>query len=366
MRWSIKIGKLAGIDVFIHFTFFLLLAWIGFIHYSQNQSVGAAVTGIAFILVVFACVVLHELGHALTARKYDIKTRDIILLPIGGVARLEKMPDKPIQELWVALAGPAVNVGIAFLLAGYMLITNSYTPIGQLTNTTATFAERIMAVNIFLVMFNMIPAFPMDGGRVLRALLATRLPYPKATQYAAFLGQGIAVLFGIVGLLYNPLLLFIAFFVWIGAAQETKLTQMKSEFSGIPVTNAMLTDFRTLDRNQTLEQAVELTISGTQKDFPVTHNGEIVGVLTQSDLLAALAGRGPYALVSDAMQPQFITVDSYDMLETAFSKLRDCNCHTLPVTRKNQLVGLLTMDNLGEYMRIQTALSNPLTRAALV
>ena len=173
MRWSIRIGKLAGIDVFIHFTFFLLLAWIGFIHYSQNQSVGAAVTGIAFILVVFACVVLHELGHALTARKYDIKTRDIILLPIGGVARLEKMPDKPIQELWVALAGPAVNVGIAFLLAGYMLITNSYTPIGQLTNTTATFAERIMAVNIFLVMFNMIPAFPMDGGRVVRWLFAT-------------------------------------------------------------------------------------------------------------------------------------------------------------------------------------------------
>ncbi len=358
MRWSIKIGKLAGIDVFIHFTFFLLLAWIAFIHYSQNESVGAAVTGIVFILVIFACVVLHELGHALTARKYGIQTRDIILLPIGGVARLEKMPDKPAQELWVALAGPAVNVVIAALLAGYLFVTNSFTPVGQLTSASASFAERIMAINIFLVVFNMIPAFPMDGGRVLRALLAMRLPYLKATQYAATLGQGIAVLFGIVGLFYNPLLLFIAFFVWIGAAQETKLTQMKSSFSGIPVTNAMLTEFRTLDRNQTLEQAVALTISGTQKDFPVTDNGTIIGVLTQSDLLAALSKNGPQALVSEAMQHQFITVDSYDMLETAFSKLRDCNCHTLPVTRNNRLVGLLTMDNLGEFMRIQAALKN--------
>jgi Zn-dependent protease/CBS domain-containing protein len=358
MRWSIKIGKLAGIDVFIHFTFFLLLAWIAFIHYSQNESVGAAVTGIFFILVIFACVVLHELGHALTARKYGIQTRDIILLPIGGVARLEKMPDKPAQELWVALAGPAVNVVIAVLLAGYLFITNSFTPIGQLTTAAASFAERIMAVNIFLVVFNMIPAFPMDGGRVLRALLAMRLPYPKATQYAATLGQGIAVLFGIVGLFYNPLLLFIAFFVWIGAAQETKLTQMKSAFSGIPVTNAMLTEFRALDRNQTLEQAVALTISGTQKDFPVTDNGAIIGVLTQSDLLAALSKNGPHALVAEAMQPHIITVDSYDMLETAFSKLRDCNCHTLPVTRNNRLVGLLTMDNLGEFMRIKAALKN--------
>jgi Zn-dependent protease/CBS domain-containing protein len=358
MKWSFKIGKLAGIDVFIHFTFFLLLAWIAFIHYSQNQSVFAAVNGIIFILAIFACVVLHELGHALTARKYGIKTRDIILLPIGGVARLEKMPEKPAQELWVALAGPAVNVVIAAVLAGYLYVTDGFTPMDQLTNTSAAFAERIMAVNIFLVAFNMIPAFPMDGGRVLRALLATRLPYPKATQYAATLGQGIAVLFGIAGLFYNPLLMFIAFFVWIGAAQEAKSTQMKSAFSGIPVSNAMLTDFRVLDRTQTLEQAVKLSISGTQKDFPVTDRGEIVGVLRQSDLLAALSRLGPHALVSEAMQPHFLAVDSYDMLETAFSKLRDCNCHTMPVTHNNQLVGLLTMDNLGEFMRIQAALKN--------
>lgn len=358
MKWSLKVGKLAGIDVFIHFTFFLLLAWIAFIYYSQNESIAAAAGGVAFILVIFACVVLHELGHALTAKKYGIKTRDIILLPIGGVARLEKMPDKPSQELWVALAGPAVNVVIAATLAAYLYTFNSFTPVSQLAGASGSFLERIMAVNIFLVVFNMIPAFPMDGGRVLRALLATRLSYSKATQYAATLGQGIAVLFGIAGLFYNPLLLFIALFVWIGAAQESNLTQMKSAISGIPVSNAMLTNFETLTRNQTLQQVVELTLAGTQKDFPVMDDGSVEGVLTQSDLLAALSRNGQQSPVYEAMQRHFITVDAYDMLETAFSKLKECNCHTLPVTRDNRLVGLLTMDNLGEYMRIQAALNN--------
>ena len=228
MRWSLKATRIAGIDVYIHFTFFLLLAWVAFIHWKQTGSIGAALVGVLFILSIFACVVLHELGHALAAKKYAIRTRDIILLPIGGVARLEKMPDKPVQELWVALAGPAVNVGIATALAVYLYVSNSFSPVDQSTMTTAPFLERILGVNIFLVLFNMIPAFPMDGGRVLRALLAMRLAYTRATRISANLGQGIALLFGIFGLFYNPLLLFIAFFVWIGAAQEARMTQMKS------------------------------------------------------------------------------------------------------------------------------------------
>jgi Zn-dependent protease len=228
MRWSLKATRIAGIDVYIHFTFFLLLAWVAFIHWKQTGSIGAALVGVLFILSIFACVVFHELGHALAAKKYAIRTRDIILLPIGGVARLEKMPDKPVQELWVALAGPAVNVGIAAALAVYLYVSNSLSPVDQSTMTTAPFLERILGVNIFLVLFNMIPAFPMDGGRVLRALLAMRLAYTRATRISANLGQGIALLFGIFGLFYNPLLLFIAFFVWIGAAQEARMTQMKS------------------------------------------------------------------------------------------------------------------------------------------
>ena len=233
MRWSLKIAKLAGIDIFIHFTFFILITWVAFIQWKLNGSIGAAFSGVVFILAIFACVVLHELGHALAAKKYGIKTKDIILLPIGGVARLEKMPSKPIQELWVALAGPAVNVGIAALLAVYLWVTSTFTPDNQLAIATVPFAERIMGVNIFLILFNMIPAFPMDGGRVLRALLATRLAYIRATQISANLGQVIALLFGIIGLFYNPILLLIAFFVWMGAAQETRMIRAKSALGRI-------------------------------------------------------------------------------------------------------------------------------------
>ena len=257
-----------------------------------------------------------------------------------------------------ALAGPAVNVAIATALFIWLKITASLEPLQVLTVTSGPFLERIMAVNIFLVVFNMIPAFPMDGGRVLRALLATRKEYARATQIAANIGQGIAVLFGFIGIFYNPLLLLIALFVWIGAAQESGAAQLKSAVGGIPVQQAMLTDFKTLQRNDNLERAVELTIAGSQKDFPVVDNGHIEGVLTQTDLLKALSQRDQHPTVTSAIQKDFVTVDSLEMLESAFEKLKDCNCHTLPVTRNGQLVGLLTMDNIGEYMRIQGALQN--------
>ncbi len=358
MKWSFKIGRFAGIDVFMHFTFLLLISWVALVHWRQGQSVAAVIAGVTFILVIFLCVVLHEFGHALTARRYGIQTRDIILLPIGGVARLQKIPTDPIQELWVALAGPAVNVAIAIALFMWLKVTASLEPLQVLTVTGGPFLERIMAVNIFLVIFNMIPAFPMDGGRVLRALLATRKDYARATQIAANIGQGIAVLFGFIGIFYNPLLLLIALFVWIGAAQESGAAQLKSAVGGIPVQQAMLTDFKTLQRNDNLERAVELTIAGNQKDFPVVDNGHIEGVLTQTDLLKALSQRDQHPTVTSAIQKEFVTVDSLEMLESAFEKLKDCNCHTLPVVRNGRLVGLLTMDNIGEYMRIQGALQN--------
>jgi Zn-dependent protease/CBS domain-containing protein len=356
MKWSLKIGRYAGIDVYMHVTFLLLVSWVALLHWKQGQSITAVVAGVAFILTVFLCVVLHEFGHALTARRYGIKTRDIILLPIGGVARLERLPTNPLQELWVALAGPAVNVVIAFGLFLWLNLTASLEPIQKLTVTTGPFLERIMAVNLFLVGFNMIPAFPMDGGRVLRAILATRKEYSQATQIAASIGQGIAIFFGFIGLFYNPFLLFIAFFVWIGAAQEASMAHMSSAISNTPVQQAMLTDFRYLNKNDSLDRAVELTLTGYQKDFPVVDNGHIVGILTQTDLLRALSASDQYPTVTSAMQSNFITVNSLEMLESAFAKLKDCNCHTLPVTLNGKLVGLLTMDNLGEYMRIQAAL----------
>ncbi|WP_345348415.1 site-2 protease family protein [Candidatus Villigracilis affinis] len=190
MKWQWKLGKFAGIDVYVHATFLLLIAWVGYSHWLENNNWGEVFSGILFILALFACVVLHEYGHALTARKYGIKTRDITLYPIGGVARLERMPEKPIEELWVALMGPAVNVVIAAGLFAYLYLTSSLVPLSELTMASGSFLERLMTVNITLVLFNLIPAFPMDGGRVLRALLAMRMDYVRATQIAASIGQG--------------------------------------------------------------------------------------------------------------------------------------------------------------------------------
>src|SRR5512147_1158685 len=220
MKWSWKIGTLAGIELRIHVTFLLLLGWVGAAHWMSGKSLDAALNGLAFILALFGCVLLHELGHSLAARKYGIPTRDITLLPIGGVARLERMPEKPAQEFWVALAGPAVNVVIAALLFAWLNITNGWAPLSRLNVASGPFLERLLVANVWLVLFNLIPAFPMDGGRVLRAVLASRMEYVRATQIAAVVGQGLALVFGLIALFGNPMLLFIALFVWIGASQE--------------------------------------------------------------------------------------------------------------------------------------------------
>jgi Zn-dependent protease len=318
--------------------------------------VAGTLAGIGFILALFGCVVLHEFGHALTAKKYGIKTRDITLLPIGGIARLERMPDDPKQELWVALAGPAVNVVIAAVLFVGLQIASGFSSLPRLSMSEGSFAERLLIVNLTLVGFNMLPAFPMDGGRVLRALLATRMDYLRATQIAAGIGQGMALLFGFVGLFSNPFLLFIALFVWIGAAQESAILQMKSALGSIPAKRAMLTDFQTLSSRDSLARAIELILAGSQQDFPVVENGHVVGILTRNDLLIALAKRGQEAPIAEVMRNDFQVVDSVDMLETAFERLQTCNCHTLPVMSDGELVGLITMENMGEFMMIQNAL----------
>ncbi len=355
MKWSWKLGRFLGIDVFMHFTFLLLIGWVLLSHWAAGESLAVAVEGVGFILALFGCVVLREYGHALTARRYGIKTRDITLLPIGGVARLERMPDKPAQELWVALAGPAVNVVIAIVLFAWLLLTSALVPIDELEVGSGSFIERLMVVNIVLVGFNLIPAFPMDGGRVVRALLAMRMEYTQATQIAASLGQSIAILFGFLGLVSNPFLLFIAFFVWIGAGQESSMTQIKSALAGIPVSRAMLTDFQTVAQHDTLSRAVELILAGSQQDFPVVHDSQVTGILTRGDIVAGLTQRGPDAPVTDVMQREFEIFDSYDMLESAFARLQACQCQTAPVTHAGNLVGLLTQENVGEFLMIQAA-----------
>ena len=357
MKWQWKLGRFASIDVYVHATFLLLIGWVGYSHWLENQNWAEVLSGILFILALFLCVVLHEYGHALTARRYGIKTRDITLYPIGGVARLERMPEKPIEELWVALMGPAVNVVIAAILFVYLYLTNSLVPFTALTVASGSFAERLMIVNIWLVLFNLIPAFPMDGGRVLRALLAMRMDFVRATQVAATIGQGLAFVLGFIGLFSNPFLLFIAFFVWIGASQEAGAVQVKSTVSGIPVTRAMLTDFKTLSPRDNLSQVVALILAGSQHDFPVVDaNGRVAGILERDAFMKALTQHGQSAPVMDFIRRDLPEVDSYEMLEMVLNRLQESGSKTLPVTHGGQLVGMITMENITEYLMIRSAL----------
>ena len=356
MRWSWKMGEVGGVGIYIHATFVLLIAWIGFAYWFETQDLAAASVGVLFILTLFGCVLLHELGHAFAAKKVGISTRDITLYPIGGVAKLERMPDKPLQELGVALAGPAVNVIIAVGIYLWLVTSGAYQPVHELGVATGSFLERVMIANIFLGVFNMLPAFPMDGGRVVRALLATRLEYTQATQIAAAIGQGMALLFGFLGILFNPFLLFIALFVWIGAGHEATATMMKHSLGGIPVRQAMITDFRTLSPHDTLRQAIDLVLTGSQVDFPVLDGEKIVGILTRSDLLRALAEEGQDAPVEHVMLKDFEEVHPHDMLDQALARHHEYQCHTIPVSEFGRLVGLVTMDNIGEFLMIQAAL----------
>jgi Zn-dependent protease len=226
MRSSFKIATIAGIEVRIHLTFLLLLGWIWFTYYQVGGLPGAT-QGVLFTLALFACVLLHEFGHAFAARAFGISTPDITLLPIGGVARLSRIPDKPWQELVVAVAGPLVNVVIALVLLSVVHVRSGVDQLEDLESPRAELLSQLVSVNVMLIVFNMIPAFPMDGGRVLRALLAMKLPYLRATQIAAWIGQAVAIVFVVLGLLGRPLLMFIGFFIFMGAQQEAHMAKWR-------------------------------------------------------------------------------------------------------------------------------------------
>jgi Zn-dependent protease/predicted transcriptional regulator len=346
MGWSWTIGKLFGIDLKIHATFVLILAWAGWGHWKQGEGVSGVIAGVLFMLAMFGCVVLHELGHALAARRYGIGTKDITLL--------DKMPDDPREEIVVALAGPAVNVVIAGLLFLWLQASGGWTALADLDVVRGPMVERLMVVNLFLVGFNMLPAFPMDGGRVLRGFLALRTDYVSATRTAAKVGQGMALLFGVFGMFFNPFLMFIALFVWIGAGQEAEMTQVHAVLGGVPVSRAMQTHFRTIGAEDSLDDAVQLILTGSQQDFPVVEGDAVVGVLLRADLFAALATREAKT-AGQVMRSTFPVVDAGDVLEDAFKKLQECECATVPVMQDGKLVGLVTSENLGEYLMIEAA-----------
>jgi stage IV sporulation protein FB len=356
MRWSFKLARIAGIDVCIHVTFFLLLAFIGLSAYATGGLAGA-VQGVVFVSLVFLCVLLHEFGHALAARRYGIRTPDITLLPIGGVARLERMPEKPSQELVVAIAGPLVNVAIAILLLPFVRAqvdprVFQHVEVGLLT--------KLFVANVVLVLFNMIPAFPMDGGRVLRAFLAMRLDYAKATNIAAAIGQGLAFAGGLYGLLHGlPMLVLVAIFVYFGAQNEAAFAQMKSASANLRLQSAMVTQFSTLPLHATLNDAVEVLLGTSQHDFPVLGPaGEVRGLLTRDDLITALRKTGVETPVAEVMRVDVPSLHYTMLFDRAWALLNESGLPALPVLDSaGRLVGLFTPENVGELLMVHDALA---------
>jgi Zn-dependent protease/CBS domain-containing protein len=357
MSWSFPIGKLFGSEIRVHVTFFLLLLWIGVSHYQQGGT-QAAIQGLAFIIALFACVVAHEFGHALAARRYGIRTPDITLLPIGGLARLERMPEKPGQEIVVALAGPAVNVVIAVVLILFMNTRFDMEALQRLDNPSLDFVMRLASVNIFLVLFNLIPAFPMDGGRVLRAVLSLWNPRPRATNIAARIGQALAFVFGFVGLMGgNPLLIFVAIFVYLAATAEAQMVGLQDISRSLGVSEAMITRFEALGPQATVGDAAALLLRTTQHEFPIVDGaGKLRGFITRNAMIAALSKSGAGTSVIEVMIGNPPTVPTTARLESALKLLQEKGSPAVGVVdRDGKLVGYVTSENIGELMMVKDA-----------
>jgi Zn-dependent protease/CBS domain-containing protein len=361
MRWSYRVGRLAGAEIRIHVTLILLLLVVGGV-LASSEGVAAAAGVLVFLVLVFASVLLHELGHVVAARHYGISTPDIILLPIGGVARLRRIPRVPSQELAIAMAGPAVTLAVAAALFVILLAAGATEALGTIggpgRSPAVELAARLCVANLILLGFNLLPAFPMDGGRGLRALLAMRMDYVAATRAASFVGQGFAVLFALVGIVSNPFLLLIALFVFVGARQESAAAEMQAAAAGLATSAAMMTDFRVFAPDATLGDAAEALLATWQRDFPVV-DGEarVLGVLTRSDLVEALTAAGPEAPVASAMSRVEGAILTTAPLEEAYTRMQELRSPVLPVMdAEGRLVGLLTPENLGEMVMVRGAL----------
>lgn len=360
MKWSFKVANIAGTEVRIHITFLILLVFVGLQGMSGRQGAAAGLDAVLFICAAFLCVLLHEFGHVFAARGYGIRTPDITLLPIGGVARLERMPKEPSHELLVAIAGPMVNVIIAsciYLALGFFPPQET----AYAFEKTGHFWEKLMVWNGLMVVFNLLPAFPMDGGRVLRALLAMVMDYGRATRLAAHIGQGIALLAVLLILTSNhpqPLYILIAFFIFMAAGQEAAAVTQEEATKGLLVRDAMVTEFHTLPADASLKDAVNLLLAGTQQDFPIV-DGErgILGILTRTKLITALSDHGPGSPVLEIADPCPESASPQTSLSEAMMRLQHHTCPALPVMDSlGQLVGLITAENVGETLMVRAAL----------
>jgi Zn-dependent protease/CBS domain-containing protein len=357
MGGSFKIGRAFGIDVKVHWSFFLLLAFFGYLAFRDSGSLISALVTIGIVVALFFCVLLHEFGHSLVAIRLGSEVQDITLLPIGGLARMKSLPERPIDEVKVAVAGPLVNVvlapiffGLALLFGGSLSVP---TDIISGVDSVGQIFVALGTINVALVIFNMIPAFPMDGGRVLRGLLATRLGPVRATDISSTVGQGFAILFILVGFLgQNFLLAIVGFFVFLGASGEAQFVRQREQMRGLTVSDVMGTKGRTetVTPYHNFGQVLDSVIHGYQEDFPVVdEDGNLVGIITRSEIMAAAHSPNRYATVRDLMKTEFPTISpDADLFTDGNRVLQESGLRALPVLKDGNLVGMLTVDDVGQ------------------
>ncbi|NRD24623.1 site-2 protease family protein [Winogradskyella litoriviva] len=359
MKANFSIGRVSGIKIIVHWTFFFLIAWVVIEELRQGGNLESTLFNVTFILAVFACVVLHELGHALMAKHFGIKTEKITLLPIGGMASLEKLPESPKQEFLVVIAGPMVNVVIAILLyfivpvKAYIQLNFTETFEALMRFDVQSFLFFLFVVNVGLVIFNLIPAFPMDGGRMLRALLAMKIGRVKATDIASRIGLMFAVVFLLVGLLYNPFLVFIALFIFLGAFGENRFVKHLSLLDGHSVEEAMLLNITTFKPQDSLDLVVNKIISGTETNFVVVEDNTVKGILHHKTIID---NSNKSILVETLMDTNFKTVKSSDNLKTVYQLIYNNKQEFFPVIDNGKLVGAIDSTNLNEYIMLQLKL----------
>jgi len=360
MRWSFKVGKIFGIEFRIHVTFFALLF---FVYLAGLRMPGggpnAAWTGVLFISAVFVCVVIHEIGHSLIARRFGKEAKSITLLPIGGVATMEEMPDKPGQEILMALVGPWINLAIAGILyaaaAGRVGLT---WPVSLFAQSGKEFLSGFITVNLVLAVFNLLPGFPMDGGRVLRGLLAIKLDFVRATSIAVFIGQAVSMLFIFAGFLYlgNLWLVIIGVFLYMGAGGEKRHVMLEAVLRGVSAEEAMTTEFQVLSPEDPLSKALEHVYHGCQSDFPVVDESGIQGVLSRSSILSAVHNVSAEVPISEVMERDFPLVAPGTSLYKVYRKFLSGDRMAAAVVERGELRGMLSLDSISRFLMIQSAL----------
>jgi Zn-dependent protease len=342
--------RFMGVPIRLHFTFVLLVICLIVFGLSSNQS---PVDYTLFLLAVIASVLLHEFGHAVVSLLYRIRTLEIVMYPIGGVARLER-PARPWEEFWIALSGPAVNLLIAGCIFALLYSEKRSINLFALTwPSDANLAERIGLANLILAGFNLLPAFPMDGGRMLRAVLSRLKSEYEATRIATWSGRMLALSMGLYGMINMPTLVIVAFFIYLGAANEGAASRGRSLTQGIPVRAAMMTDYRTLTHGATIGEAANLLLSTSQQDFPVVLGGQVLGLLGRNALMRGMAEQGPNAYIAGYMEREFPSVAPDKNLADILPMMAHSGACVL-VMEEDRLLGLLSSENLSQFLLLRS------------